>query len=150
MAFLMTDFVNLKIKSVQYFERTHKVKGCVYIFIDVSVHVCMMIYVCTIFLKKWRGYSCCNCNREIDRCMQGTAGRPGWPNIDDRAVALRAHRAQIRRTSKPVFGREGVKRAYPSAAAPRTSTSLVRGAERGCCALMISSPMAATVSSADP
>jgi hypothetical protein len=46
----LTDFVNLKIKSTQSFECVYRVR--VYIFIGVSAHTCMIIYVCTVFLKK--------------------------------------------------------------------------------------------------
>jgi hypothetical protein len=50
--FLVTDFVNLKIKSVQSFRNAHKNKVCVRVFIRVCVHICMNIYVCTMLLKK--------------------------------------------------------------------------------------------------
>jgi hypothetical protein len=49
---LVTDFVNLKIKPTQSFKCAHRDRGCVYIFIGVSAHTCMSIYVCTVFLKK--------------------------------------------------------------------------------------------------
>jgi hypothetical protein len=48
--FLMTDFVNLKIKPTQSFGCAHKDRVCVYMFIEVSVYTCMKICVCTIFL----------------------------------------------------------------------------------------------------
>jgi hypothetical protein len=51
-AFLVTDFVNLKIKPTHSFECVHIGKVCVRVFIGVSTHVCMSIYVCTVFLKK--------------------------------------------------------------------------------------------------
>jgi hypothetical protein len=51
-ALLVTDFVNLKIKSAQSFECAHKSRMCVYVFIGVSNHTCINIYVCTVFLKK--------------------------------------------------------------------------------------------------
>jgi hypothetical protein len=50
--FLMTDFVNLKIKPAQSFKCVHKVSVCVRVFIGVSVRTCMSICVCTVFLKK--------------------------------------------------------------------------------------------------
>jgi hypothetical protein len=54
--FLITDFVNLKIKSAQSFECAHMgrvyVCVCVCIFIGVSAHTCMSIYACIMFLKK--------------------------------------------------------------------------------------------------
>jgi hypothetical protein len=48
--FLLTDFINLKIKSIQSFEYAHKDKVCV--FKGVGTHICKNIYVCTVFLKK--------------------------------------------------------------------------------------------------
>jgi hypothetical protein len=48
----MTDFVNLKIKLSQSFEGAHKVKVCIRVFIEVSTHMYISIYVCTVFLKK--------------------------------------------------------------------------------------------------
>jgi hypothetical protein len=47
-ALLVTDFINLKIKSVQSFRNVHKGKICVYVFIYVSAHTCISI----VFLKK--------------------------------------------------------------------------------------------------
>jgi hypothetical protein len=51
---LVIDFVNLKIKLAQSFECAHKSRVCVCVFIGVSVHTCMNICVCTVFLKKER------------------------------------------------------------------------------------------------
>jgi hypothetical protein len=48
--FLVTDFVNLKIKSTQSFEVTHRDRVCVRMFI-VSARMYMSIDVCTVFLK---------------------------------------------------------------------------------------------------
>jgi hypothetical protein len=49
---LVTDFVNLKIKSAQSFRGAHKGRVCVHVFIGVSARMCLSIYVCTVFLKK--------------------------------------------------------------------------------------------------
>jgi hypothetical protein len=49
--FLVTEFVNLKIKSAKYFKGIHKDMMCIHLFIEMSVHTCMSICVCTIFLK---------------------------------------------------------------------------------------------------
>jgi hypothetical protein len=49
---LVTDFVNLKIKSAQSFRGAHKGRVCVHVFIGVSTRMCLSIYVCTVFLKK--------------------------------------------------------------------------------------------------
>jgi hypothetical protein len=49
---LVTDFVNLKIKSAQFFECAHRGRVCVRVFIEVSARMCMSICVCTVFLKK--------------------------------------------------------------------------------------------------
>jgi hypothetical protein len=51
---LVTDFVNLKIKSAQSFGCAHRGRLCVCVFIGVSAHMCMSIYICTVFLKKQR------------------------------------------------------------------------------------------------
>jgi hypothetical protein len=48
---LVTDFVNLEIKPVQSFRCAHRYRVYVCVFIEVSVHMCMSIYVCTVFLK---------------------------------------------------------------------------------------------------
>jgi hypothetical protein len=50
--FLVTDFVNLKIKLAQSFRGAHRGKVCVRVFIGVSARTCMSICVCTVFLKK--------------------------------------------------------------------------------------------------
>jgi hypothetical protein len=49
---LVTDFVNLKIKPAQSFGGAHRDRMCVAVFIGVSDHTYMSIYVCTVFLKK--------------------------------------------------------------------------------------------------
>jgi hypothetical protein len=49
---LVTDFINLKIKSVQSFRGAHTDRVYVYIFIRVSAHTCMNIYIYTVFSKK--------------------------------------------------------------------------------------------------
>jgi hypothetical protein len=51
-ALLVTDFVNLKIKSDQFFRGAHMCRVCVRVFIKVSVHMCMSICLYTVFLKK--------------------------------------------------------------------------------------------------
>jgi hypothetical protein len=48
----MIDFVNLKIKSAQYFEGIHRSRMYVYIFIAVSGHMYISICIYTVFLKK--------------------------------------------------------------------------------------------------
>jgi hypothetical protein len=50
--FLVTDFVNLKIKPAQSFGDVHRGKLCMRVFIGVSTHMCMSICICTMFLKK--------------------------------------------------------------------------------------------------
>jgi hypothetical protein len=49
-ALLVTDFVNLKIKSAQSFGGAHRDSVCVHVFIGVSAHTRMSICVCTVFL----------------------------------------------------------------------------------------------------
>jgi hypothetical protein len=48
---LMTDFLNLKIKSTHSFRGAHRGRVRVRVFIGVDVHTCMSICVCTMFLK---------------------------------------------------------------------------------------------------
>jgi hypothetical protein len=49
---LLTDFVNLKIKSTQFFKGAPRGRMCVRIFIEVSAHTYMSIFVCTMFFLK--------------------------------------------------------------------------------------------------
>jgi hypothetical protein len=51
-ALLVTDFVNLKIKPAQSFRCAHRSRVCMCVFIGMSIHTCMSICVCTVFLKK--------------------------------------------------------------------------------------------------
>jgi hypothetical protein len=48
---LMTDFMNLKIKSAQSFRCTHKSMMYIDIFIGVRAHMCISIYICIVFLR---------------------------------------------------------------------------------------------------
>jgi hypothetical protein len=50
--FLMTDFMNLKIKSGQSFEGACRNRVYIHVFIGVSHRMCMSICICTVFLKK--------------------------------------------------------------------------------------------------
>jgi hypothetical protein len=63
--FLVTEFVNLKIKPVQCFRGTHRSR--VHVFIEVGAHTHMSIYVYIVFLKKkimfaQKPFFCCNVN----------------------------------------------------------------------------------------
>jgi hypothetical protein len=51
---LLTDFVNLKIKSAQSFKGAHKGKKYIYIYMLIKMrnHMYMSIYIYTIFIKK--------------------------------------------------------------------------------------------------
>jgi hypothetical protein len=51
-ALLVTDFMNLKIKSAQFFRGAYRGRMCMCVFIGVGAHMCMSICVCTVFLKK--------------------------------------------------------------------------------------------------
>jgi hypothetical protein len=51
-ALLVTDFVNLKIKSVQSFGCAYRGRVCIRIFIGVSARMCINIYVYTVSRKK--------------------------------------------------------------------------------------------------
>jgi hypothetical protein len=48
----VTDFINLKIKPTQSFGSAYKGKVCMCVFLGVSAHMCMSIYIYTVFLKK--------------------------------------------------------------------------------------------------
>jgi hypothetical protein len=49
---LVIDLVNLKINQAQSFRVAYRGRVCVYIFIGVSAHTCISIFVCPVFLKK--------------------------------------------------------------------------------------------------
>jgi hypothetical protein len=51
-ALLVTDFMNLKIKSAQSFRCAHRGRVCVRVFIWVNARTYMSIGICTVFLKK--------------------------------------------------------------------------------------------------
>jgi hypothetical protein len=48
--FLMTDFMNLKIKSAQFFRYAHRGRMCMRVSIEMSDHTCISIYVGSVFL----------------------------------------------------------------------------------------------------
>jgi hypothetical protein len=48
----VTDFMNLKIKPTQSFRGAHRGRVCVRVFIEISAHTCISIYVYAVFLKK--------------------------------------------------------------------------------------------------
>jgi hypothetical protein len=50
--FLVIDFMDLNIKPVQSFKCAHRSSIYVRVFIGMSAHICMSIYVYTVFLKK--------------------------------------------------------------------------------------------------
>jgi hypothetical protein len=54
-ALLVTDFVNLKIKSAQSFEGAHRRRVWVHVFIGVFARTCISISICIVFLKKIQG-----------------------------------------------------------------------------------------------
>jgi hypothetical protein len=49
---LVTDFINLKIKSIQSFGGAHRDRVCMCIFIGVIAHTCISIFIYTMFLNK--------------------------------------------------------------------------------------------------
>jgi hypothetical protein len=49
---LMSDFINLKIKPTQSFKCVYRDKMCVYVFIEMSIHIYMSIYIYNILKKK--------------------------------------------------------------------------------------------------
>jgi hypothetical protein len=48
---LVTDFINLKIKSAHSFRCVHRGRVYVRVFIRMSAHTCIYIYIYTMFLK---------------------------------------------------------------------------------------------------
>jgi hypothetical protein len=50
--FLLTDFVNLKIKSVQFFRGAYRCMVCVRVLIEMSIYTCMNIYIYIVFFQK--------------------------------------------------------------------------------------------------
>jgi hypothetical protein len=60
---LVIDFMNLKIKSAQSFRSAYKDRMCVRVFIRVSAHTYINIYVCTVFLEKMMLNSKCSTPR---------------------------------------------------------------------------------------
>jgi hypothetical protein len=50
--FFVTDLVNLKIKSVKYFECVYRDRMYMRVFIGVNAYAYMSIYVCIVFLTK--------------------------------------------------------------------------------------------------
>jgi hypothetical protein len=54
-ALFVTDFLNLKIKSVQYFRCAYRSRVCVPMFIGMSAYTYMSILSVLCFLKKLRG-----------------------------------------------------------------------------------------------
>jgi hypothetical protein len=51
---LVIDFVNLNIKSAQFFGGAHRDRMYICVFIGVSTHTCITIYVYIVFIKKYR------------------------------------------------------------------------------------------------
>jgi hypothetical protein len=49
---LLSDFINLKIKLAQSFRCVQRDRVCVRVFIEVSDHMYMSIYIYTVFIKK--------------------------------------------------------------------------------------------------
>jgi hypothetical protein len=60
---LVTDFVNLKIKSIQSFRYIHKDRMYIRMFIGVIGYTYISIYIFTMFLKKKFSFQLCTgCN----------------------------------------------------------------------------------------
>jgi hypothetical protein len=66
---LVTNFVNLNIKSAQSFRCVHRDRMYVRIFIEVNTHTCMNICFCTVFLKK-------DCNAHAYLLINGSKTKP--------------------------------------------------------------------------
>jgi hypothetical protein len=70
---LVTNFVNLKIKSAQSFEYAHRGMLCMCVFIGVSAHTCMSTCVYTVFLKTVVMSSMATVDKNNTNC---------WPYVD--------------------------------------------------------------------
>jgi hypothetical protein len=91
--FLVTDFVNLKIKPSQSFRDAHKDKMCIRVFIEVSIHIYIYKYLCLYCVFKKRKIRDSG-KTERDRVVQLTSSRRAALDSRQRAsgscTALRA------------------------------------------------------------
>jgi hypothetical protein len=82
---LVTDFMNLKIKSVQSFRCAHRDRVCVRVFIEVSDHTYINIYIYTVFLIKSQYHICIFGKKGSACCMSvvhvQTNGRRYLPSL---------------------------------------------------------------------
>jgi hypothetical protein len=46
---LLTDFINLKIKPTQTFRCDHRAKMCVYLFVEMSVYMCIQVFMFVVY-----------------------------------------------------------------------------------------------------
>jgi hypothetical protein len=65
--FLLTDFVNLKIKPVQFFGGAYRCMVCVRVLIEMSIYTCMNIYIYIVFFKKNYSYL----NESVNESLSG-------------------------------------------------------------------------------
>jgi hypothetical protein len=70
---LVTDFVNLKIKSTQSFRCAYRGRVCIRVLIEVSAHTCMSICFCAVFLKKKKEIKFPSFKNCCMTCTLGTA-----------------------------------------------------------------------------
>jgi hypothetical protein len=78
-ALVVTDLMNLKIKPTQSFRCANRDRVCIYMFIVMSDHTCMNIYVCTVFLKREKKIVMCT----RSRCLFAERfGRTATPHRD--------------------------------------------------------------------
>jgi hypothetical protein len=65
--FLVTDFVNLKIKPSQSFRDAHRDRMCMHVFIEVIIHIYIYKYLCLYcVLKKKKRYEAVAKLKEIE------------------------------------------------------------------------------------
>jgi hypothetical protein len=89
---LVTDFVNLKIKSTQSFRYTHRDMMCICVFIGVIVHTCMIIY--HLYCVSQKNLKRSDTPDQSDPCpRQCTPGKPTVAVIDG-VAACRQCRAR--------------------------------------------------------
>jgi hypothetical protein len=84
--FLVTDFMNLKIKLAQSFRGAHRGRVCVRVFIGVNVHTRMSIFVYTVFLKKSKIKFMCSYIWTMRSKLNGSSPNEVAPNLYLRAI----------------------------------------------------------------
>jgi hypothetical protein len=98
--FLLTDFVNLKIKLIQSFGCTYRGRVYIYMFIGMSAHTYISNYICNMFLKKEKTERkltpCASAPSFHSSTLPGETGTAGCSSlIINKAMMPHAHRPWI-------------------------------------------------------